>query len=142
MQSCSGRRSCDLRGVEHREDGRRAEWLRLRLGAADWPRGAASGCSHGPLCCLKAGRGGGPARAQEIIRRFKHAEVYVQRMKDVGKHEMFTMTQCPKNFSIGFRTTKGQLIPEYAGNTCEPWVARFALIFLDRLLDSGTAPPL
>ena len=64
-------------------------------------------------------------------------------MRTVGKHELFTMTQCPANFSVGYRTTPGQLIPDYVGNTCEPWIARFALILLDRLLDAGagTAPP-
>ena len=62
-------------------------------------------------------------------------------MRVIGKHEMYTLTQCPKNFSIGIRTKKsapGQLMPEYVGNQCEPWIARFSLIFLDRLLDSGT----
>ena len=73
----------------------------------------------------------------EVIRRFRHAEDMVTRMRTVGKHEMFTMTQCPSDFSIGSRTTKGQLVPDYTGNTCEPWIARFALIFLDRLLDTG-----
>ena len=58
-------------------------------------------------------------------------------MRTVGKHELFTMTQCPSNFSVGYRTTPGQLIPDYVGNTCEPWIARFALIFLEKLLDTG-----
>lgn len=35
------------------------------------------------------------------------------------------------------RRTPGQRVPEYAGNTCEPWLARYAVVFLDRLLDSG-----
>lgn len=61
-------------------------------------------------------------------------------MQVIGKHEMYTLTQCPKNFSIGTRTTPGQIIPQYVGNTCEPWIARFAVIFLDRLLDAGDPP--
>lgn len=61
-------------------------------------------------------------------------------MQVIGKHEMYTLTQCPKNFSIGSRTTPGQIIPQYVGNTCEPWIARFAVIFLDRLLDAGIPP--
>ena len=86
---------------------------------------------------VAAGSGTGPARAMEVIRRFKHAEQVVTRMRTVGKHELFTMTQCPSNFSVGYRTTPGQLIPDYVGNTCEPWIARFALIFLEKLLDTG-----
>ena len=86
-----------------------------------------------------AGSGAGPARAMEVVRRFRHAEHVVTRMRTVGKHELYTMTQCPSNFSVGYRTTPGQLIPDYVGNTCEPWIARFALIFLDRLLDTGKA---
>lgn len=35
------------------------------------------------------------------------------------------------------RRTPGQRVPEFAGNTCEPWLARYAVVFLDRLLDSG-----
>lgn len=58
-------------------------------------------------------------------------------MKVIGKHELYTLTNCPKNFSIGFRTTPGQIIPQYVGNTCEPWIARFSVTFLDRLLDAG-----
>jgi hypothetical protein len=77
----------------------------------------------------------------EIIRRFKHAEQLVNRMRTVGKHELYSMTQCPANFSVGYRTTPGQLIPDYVGNTCEPWIARFALILLDRLLDTGAHTP-
>lgn len=78
----------------------------------------------------------GNDRAQEIIQRFHHAKAYVKRMKDIGKNELFTLTECPERFSIGFRTTPGQIIPQFVGNTCEPWIARFALIFLDRLLDT------
>lgn len=74
-------------------------------------------------------------QAQQVIQRFHMARRYVQRMKDVGKNELFTLTMCPEKYSIGTRTTPGQVIPEYVGNTCEPWVARFALILLDRLLD-------
>lgn len=80
--------------------------------------------------------GKGADRAQEIVRRFHHAKAYVKRMKSIGKNELFTLTECPEKFSIGFRTTPGQIIPQFVGNTCEPWVARFALIFLDRLLDT------
>eukprot|EP00208_Stichococcus_sp_RCC1054_P000529 CAMPEP_0206143350 /NCGR_PEP_ID=MMETSP1473-20131121/20215_1 /ASSEMBLY_ACC=CAM_ASM_001109 /TAXON_ID=1461547 /ORGANISM="Stichococcus sp, Strain RCC1054" /LENGTH=300 /DNA_ID=CAMNT_0053538701 /DNA_START=207 /DNA_END=1109 /DNA_ORIENTATION=- len=82
---------------------------------------------------------GGVNRAQEVISRFHHAKEYVSRMKTIGKNELFTMTTCPEKYSIGFRTTPGQVIPEYVGNTCEPWIARFALIFLDRLLDTEMA---
>lgn len=75
-------------------------------------------------------------RSQEIIQRFHHAKAYVKRMRSIGKNELFTLTECPEKFSIGRRTTRGQIVPQYVGNTCEPWVARFALIFLDRLLDT------
>ena len=30
----------------------------------------------------------------EVIRRFRHGEELVNRMRTVGKHEMYTMTQC------------------------------------------------
>ena len=67
----------------------------------------------------------------------------MKRMELIGKHQMYTLTQCPKNYSIGIRTKKsapGQMMPDYVGNQCEPWIARFSLIFLDRLLDSGARP--
>ena len=73
----------------------------------------------------------------EVIRRFKHAKQLVTRMQAIGKHEMYTMTQCTANYSLGVRNTAGQVVPDYVGNTCEPWIARHALIFLDKLLDTG-----
>lgn len=97
-----------------------------------------SGSGLGLTVSSSKGRGG-EGRAQEIIRRFHHAKEYATRMKTIGKNELFTMTTCPEKYSIGFRTTPGQVIPEYVGNTCEPWIARFALIFLDRLLDTEMA---
>ena len=30
-----------------------------------------------------------------------------------------------------------QVVPDYTGNTCEPWIARHAVVFLDKLLDTG-----
>lgn len=47
--------------------------------------------------------------AQEVIRRFHLATRYVKRMKDVGKNELFTLTMCPEKYSIGSRTTPGQV---------------------------------
>lgn len=93
---------------------------------------------------------------------------------------MYPMTNCPEDFSLGYRTTPGQKVPEFAGNTCEvscwqgrmalvawrsrvlivtaslqvvepgrrsetawfcctqPWIARYAVVFLDKLIDTGT----
>ena len=45
----------------------------------------------------------------EIIRRFKHAEELVTRMQAIGKHDMYTMTQCTGNYSLGVRNTAGQV---------------------------------
>ena len=56
-----------------------------------------------------AGSGTGPARPMEVIRRFKHAEQLVSRMQAIGKHEMYTMTQCTDNYSLGVRNTAGQV---------------------------------
>ena len=39
----------------------------------------------------------------------------------VGGHQMYPLTNCPEDFSLGHRSTPGQKVPEYAGNTCEPW---------------------
>jgi len=39
------------------------------------------------------------------------------------KHELVTMMSCPANFSVGARA-EAQMAPYYAGNTCEPWMAR------------------
>jgi hypothetical protein len=50
----------------------------------------------------------GSTQAQEVISRFHLATRYVQRMKDVGKNELFTLTMCPEKYSIGSRTTPGQ----------------------------------
>jgi len=35
-----------------------------------------------------------------------------------------------------------QVVPDYTGNTCEPWIARYAVIFLAQLLDAGVNPRL
>lgn len=48
-------------------------------------------------------------QAQLVIQRFHLARRYVQRMKDVGKNELFTLTMCPEKYSIGTRTTPGQV---------------------------------
>ncbi len=50
---------------------------------------------------------------------------------------MFPLINCPEEFSLGYRTTPGQKVPEFAGNTCEPWIARYAVVVLDKLLDPG-----
>ena len=44
-----------------------------------------------------AGKNSGSARGQEIIRRFKHAELFVQRLKAVGKGELYTLTQVSRS---------------------------------------------
>ena len=85
------------------------------------------------------GHESGPARAMELIRRFRHAEQLIDRMRTVGKQKMYTMTKCPEKFSLGQRSTVGQLVPDYVGNTCEPWIARFSVIMLDSLLDTGAS---
>ncbi len=48
-------------------------------------------------------------QAQDVIHRFHMAKRYVKRMKEVGKNELFTMTTCPEKYSIGSRTTPGQV---------------------------------
>lgn len=79
--------------------------------------------------------GGPKAKAQEVINRFHYAVEYVNALKDIGSNEMYPMTNCPQEFALGYRTTPGQKIPSFAGNTCEPWIARYAVVFLDKLLD-------
>mmetsp|Transcript_20606 Transcript_20606/g.62049 ORF Transcript_20606/g.62049 Transcript_20606/m.62049 type:complete len:322 (+) Transcript_20606:156-1121(+) len=80
--------------------------------------------------------GTGNPKAQEVINRFYYAQAHVQKLKEIGKNEMYPMTNCPEDFSLGYRTTPGQKVPEFAGNTCEPWIARYAVVFLDKLIDT------
>lgn len=46
------------------------------------------------------------------------------------------MTHCPTERGIGGRP-ENQKAPFYVGNTCEPWMARFAIIMLDQLLHTS-----
>jgi hypothetical protein len=75
------------------------------------------------------------AKAQEVINRYHYAMAHVKKLKEVGKNEMFPLINCPEEFSLGHRSTPGQKVPEFAGNTCEPWIARYAVVFLDKLID-------
>lgn len=56
-----------------------------------------------------AGSSASDLQAQGVIHRFHMAKRYVKRMKEVGKNELFTMTTCPEKYSIGSRTTPGQV---------------------------------
>jgi len=75
---------------------------------------------------------GAAVRISQFLRAKEHAE----RLRHYGKHEMVTMMSCPPKFSLGARA-EAQMAPYYAGNTCEPWMARFTIVMLDQLLDTG-----
>lgn len=49
---------------------------------------------------------------------------------------LLTHMDCVPRFCCG----ELQCIPCTAGNTCEPWMARFAIVMLDQLLDTGASP--
>lgn len=77
-----------------------------------------------------------PPEAAERFARFHAASDLVGRQIHYGKHEVFTMTHCGEGRGVGMRPAN-QKAPLYAGNTCEPWMARFAIVMLDQLLHTG-----
>ena len=40
---------------------------------------------------------------QRVINRYHHAVEYTLRLKEIGKNEMYPLTSCPKEFSLGYR---------------------------------------
>ncbi len=51
----------------------------------------------------------GTAYGQKMLRRFWLAKEHVERMRAFGKHQLFTMTQCPGEWSIGGRPPNQQV---------------------------------
>jgi hypothetical protein len=83
-----------------------------------------------------AAASGEASAAADMFARFHRSEEHIKRMQEFGKHELFTMTHCPEALGIGGRP-ENQKAPFYAGNTCEPWMARFAIVMLDQLLHTS-----
>ena len=53
-----------------------------------------------------AGAAGTGDAGQRVINRYHHAVEYTRRLQEVGKNEMFPLTNCPEEFSLGYRCTR------------------------------------
>ena len=44
-----------------------------------------------------------PDPGLRVVNRYHYAVTHTQRLKEIGKNEMFPLTSCPEEFSLGYR---------------------------------------
>ena len=44
-----------------------------------------------------------PDPGLRVVNRYHYAVIHTQRLKEIGKNEMFPLTSCPEEFSLGYR---------------------------------------